>query len=174
MTMQRRRRGGGRRSARRKTQWVDTLIASTLTEASQTTFSLLGDLITYDTEHMTLVRSIVDLQFYPLLSTIEADESNIVDIGIGLASQDAFAASALPDPVTEADAPIKDWVWRHRESIINRANQFANLVHVLRDLKSSRVIGKGELYITFDNNSSQGGGFSVTVTGLIRCLFKLA
>ncbi len=124
---------------------------------------------------MTLTRMIVHLQMLPTTRGV-SDETSLLDVGIGLVGQDAFSAGAVPDPVVQGDRPISDWVWRDRFLIEDRFDDndtYHVFTDVRVDLKGQRKIGEGELVLIMDNNASSGNGFTISVFGLIRCLFKL-
>ena len=107
------------RGPRRRTAWIDTLISENTPNAGQDLASLLSNLTKTESQGYTLTRCIIHL--YVSLLTVPATVGNQrVDLGIGLASEESFAAGVVPDPSIATDRPISDWVWR--DSAIVRAN----------------------------------------------------
>ncbi len=168
------RRGSGSRagSQRRKTQWVDSLQSFALATGGKQETSLLSDLIPQDTQGMTLVRTIIRLFTFPGESS-GALGAQAIDLGIGVADQEAFAAAVLPDPEVAGDEPALGWVWRDRlVSIIPSDGDVIS--HMLQaDIKSQRKIDDGELYFSASSTSILGTSHTLQLAGLIRCLFKL-
>jgi len=158
---------------RRKTSWIDTLLTGTIANAAQFRSSLLADVTPNDAIGYTLTRLLVHLW----LTTDVAAGAYIkagVDVGIGLVTQEAFAAGIVPDPAVESERPIMDWVYRDRFLLVanNDTTVLQPPIEVRLDLRSRRKIGNGELFIIIQN-SSVNTGFTVRHHGLIRSLFLL-
>ena len=166
-------RGRGFRSGR-KTQWVDSLFDFTIANAGQDVRSLLSTLIGNDTQGMTLVRTIIELSLGPINWT-GAFGTQALDMGIGMSAQEAFLAGTLPDPSTSTEFPQNGWVIRTRKGCLNPGSVSAGyeLQKIQMDLRSQRRIDDGELYMIMDNFPGLGTAFSIQVTGIVRCLFKL-
>ena len=92
-------------------------------------------------------------------------------MGIGIASQDAFAAGVFPDPDTQQDEPQRGWIWRDDYLVQDSTNTLPPILRVSFDLHSQRKIDRGELYYVVDNNLVVGTAFNIRVKGLIRQLF---
>ena len=167
------RRGSGSRGGpRRKTQWVDTIVSFAVTAGGKSEQSLLSDLIPQDTQGMTLTRTLIHLWTVPVTDNA-AIGANSVEMGIGLADQEAFAAAVLPDPETAGDEPSLGWVWRDL-IVCHIPSDVALAAYEIRaDIKSQRKIDNGELYFSATATNRVGTSFTVQVIGLIRCLFKL-
>ena len=96
-----------------------------------------------------------------------------MSVGIGIASQEAFAAAALADPQTDTDFPTRGWVWRARYRVWGfAADQPAVFTRrVDLDLRSQRKLENGEAFINGFNLNQEGVSNTVVVTGLIRQLW---
>ena len=155
--------------------WVDTLISVSLAEAAQSSINLLGDLLSNDTQGMTLTRLLMRLTIQQHVSTVgTANETSVYDMGIAVVEEDAAASGVFPDPLVSGDAPPRGWVYRTRIGLTDVAAvpswdpQF-----IVEDLRGQRIIGNGEFVLIHDNNAFIGDGFLMAITGIVRCLFKL-
>jgi len=166
-------RGRGFRSGR-KTQWVDTLLDFTIANAGQDIRSLLSTLIGNDTQGMTLVRTIMELNLGPINWT-GAFGTQALDVAIGMADQESFLAGTLPDPSVASESPVLGWVFRTRMGLLNPGSVSAGFERrwIQMDLRAQRRIDDGELYMIMDNFPGLGTAFSVQVTGIVRTLYKL-
>ena len=120
---------------------------------------------------MTLTRTLINLQI--MSSGGGSFGVQLFDFAIGVADQEAFAASVLPDPVSSSDEPMLGWVYRTRTLITREAATTAanQVMHIQADIRSRRKIDDGELYFSMSNTAFQGGSFTVLFGGIIRCLF---
>jgi len=157
----------------RRTDWIDTRVDETSVSGSQSITSLLPGITPADARGMTLIRMIVKFGLY---SNTTAGSWGVqrVDMGIGVASQEAFSASALPDPATASDKPARGWIYRTQQLVSQNGVNHNIFVDVAADIRSARKIENGELYLIWDNSPETGTTFTVNVHGLVRCLFKLA
>ena len=173
MSMNRRVRRS-RRTTRRRTHWTDTLFAVTVANTGQQITSLMSSHDPDERVGMVLERTIISLA----VTTLAANTTlgmQAVDVGIGVFSQEAFAAGAVPDPGIVTDRPSLDWVWRDRIMIQGfAAAPFAFPIERMLDLHAKRKIGDGELAIVIDNTNVDQSGFSIRLHGLIRTLFTLS
>ena len=155
----------------RRTAWRDTLMETTIPTGTAINQTLLGDWTTTDTRGLTVARVIVDLYLTPQLGPI-ATGGQVLDLGLGLASQDSFAAGDLPDPSAEADEPIRGWLWRTRCLVVDSSVTLL-VARCTGDFRGMRKIDNGELYLKFDSTPAFGTAFTVEIAGIIRCLFML-
>ena len=160
-----------RRGTKRRTGWLDTLVAFSTSSGSQSNVSLLGPMSTVDTIGKTLTRILLHLYFYKQAPL--NDGHQVVDVGIGMAAQEAFTGNILPDPDTALDEPERGWVWRDRIIVPQDASNVNNPMEVRADIRSQRKLDNGELYFIMDNNPGDGTAFTVETTGLIRALCLL-
>ena len=158
--------------ARRKTQWVDTLIGTQIANSNNTLESLLGGLAVADTRDMTLLRMIVRLDVSAVPSAGAVGMQSFT-FGIGIASADAFAIgiTATPNPITEADEPPRGWVYRTRCMVSASAGNEIPPTLCHGDFRGMRKIEAGELFLRMENTPSDATSFTIRVIGIIRCLF---
>ena len=160
-----------------RTLWSDTLVAHDVAIGGQTALSLVVD---FSTEEMrlatlTLMRTIIGLDIgYTVHDSGEG--SAMIDMGIGIASQEAFAGGTLPDPNAAGDFPVRGWVFRARGRVFGFiANDAAVYSWRLdRDIRARRKLDNGEAFVVWNNTTVEGAGGVVRVTGLIRTLWLAA
>ena len=124
---------------------------------------------------LTLLRTIVGCHIGALIHD-SGEGVQIVDLGIGVASQDAVAAQALPDPNVATDYPPRGWVWRARYLTYGftagAEDIFTNRVD--KDIRARRRLDNGDAYIIVNNSAEQGPvAHTIGVTGLIRQLWLI-
>ena len=160
----------------RQRLWVDTRIASSMGAGVQQTTELMtgiGSTTTRVTQ-MTLIRTIVGIDIAAF--THDAGEgSGLVSCGIGVASQEAFAANALPDPNTETDFPTRGWVWRAEYRIYSFAADQPAVYNrrIDLDLRSMRKLENGEPFFICHHLALEGVAVTLHVSGLIRQLWLI-
>ena len=99
---------------------------------------------------------------------------NTVDMGIGIASVEAFGLGAVPDPENISEFPPRGWVWRRRAVVVdNSASGGLTVTEINVDLKGRRLVDEGVLYLVTTNTNINGVGFSVSGIGNIRVLLTL-
>ena len=83
----------------RQTRWIDTVVDQNAANGANAALSLLGGVGPVDTRGVTIIRTMVRLAFRST-SVAGAWGTQDVNIGIGIASQAAFAIgiTALPTP----------------------------------------------------------------------------
>ena len=160
--------------------WLDT--AATLIVAgggAQNFKSLMTSVTGVQTAlaQMTLLRTIVGINIG--LTIHDAGEgSQLVSVGIGIASQEAFAAGlgALSDPELDADFPTRGWIWRSRYRVFGfAADQPAVFTQrVDLDLRSQRKLERGESFMIATNEDVEGTSSPITIHGLIRQLWLVS
>jgi len=162
---------------RRQTLWVDTLHTSIIASGGEAAVTLQAELDVTQAKFagLTLVRVIL-CHDYSYAIHDSGEGSAALDIGIGLTSQEAFAAAVHPDPNVTTDHPTRGWIYRCRHKLHGfAADQAAVDVRtVYRDLRAKRKIENGELYMTWFNTLLSGTASSVQVVGITRCLFELS
>ena len=158
--------------AERQTDWLDTIVGQVTTTGSQTLLSLMTGVAPVNVRRQTLVRTIVTLQ---LMSTTVAGAwgVQVLDIGIGITSQEAFAAGVVADPLTSNDQPSRGWIYRTRKSVAQNGIGAVVIYEVHADIRAGRKLDDGECYLVVNNSSAFGTSFSVAQRGLIRQLWLL-
>ena len=162
------------RGTRRSTIWVDTIDTITMASGiSGSKLSLLNNLDADARRGATLTRMIMCYSFFP---TIIANESGdqMLDIGVGVASKEAFDAGALSEPESEQEHPMTGWVYRCRHVAGNRADLGYNgRIDVQRDIRAQRKLDTGDLFMVTSNTALSGTASSMRMVFIIRCLLKL-
>ena len=156
----------------RPTDWIDTQVSLAPATGAQGLQSLMTGVAPVNMRGMTLIRIILSLW---VSSTTVAGAWGVqkIDVGIGVASQEAFAAGIVPDPVTSTDKPPRGWVYRTQFGVAQNGVGTPIVTNHQVDIRGARKIENGELYIVVDNNAIAGTTFAVDVRGLIRTLYKL-
>ncbi len=105
---------------RRASDWIDSLVGLATATGGQSNVSLMSGVAPVNVRRQTLVRTLIELSLY---STTVAGVwgTQIVDIGIGITSQEAFAAGVLADPDTANDQPSRGWIYRTRRVVAQNA-----------------------------------------------------
>jgi len=154
--------------------WIDTRLTATVSVGTQRLVSLMTGIsaIATRTSQMTLLRTIVGFDI--ALAVHDSGEgSQICATGIGIASQESFAAGTVSDPGTETDFPTRGWIWRANYRIWGFAADQPTIFtrRVDLDLRSKRKLENGEAFIAFDNTDAEGVSNTLQVFGLIRQLW---
>jgi len=156
---------------RRRRAWADTRKAGVLIVASgNITDDLLLGLAAAETK--TVTRILLDLWFILPVNNSFADRENVVDIGIGVVSREAFDLGTLPDPGTVADYPQQGWLYLATQ-VVSRAADATGVIwqhaHFKADIRGQRKVDRGVLFSTLENVGVVGAD-AVTVYGRIRAL----
>jgi len=161
---------------RRKSIWVDTLHSQDTSNSGFSLVSLMAslDLDEIRTGGLTLVRTIICHEY--AYSVHDAGEgSQNLDVGVAVTNQESFLDGSVPDPDVQTDMPSRGWVYRCRHRLHGfAADQPAVDVRaVYRDIRASRKIENGVVYLHLRNNAADGVAATVRTTGITRCLFLL-
>jgi len=134
--------------------------------------SLITEMSSGDRRQSTIIRIILSIA---LNSTTVAGAwgTQRVDLAIGMASQEAFTAETLPDPVISTDKPSRGWMYRTSKMVSQNVSGGQILFPIEVDLRAARKIEQGILYMIWDNSAVEGTSFTVRLSGLIRVLVKL-
>ena len=156
----------------RPTDWVDTVINLEVSTGNQSVTSLVTGLSPQDMRGVTVIRTIIMLGMF---SNTVAGAYGVqqLDLGIGIASQEAFAAGVLPDPNISGDKPPRGWMWRAEKMVAQNGAGAPVVVEVEVDIRGARKVENGEVYLIAFNTALVGTSFQVNVRGLIRQLYKL-
>ncbi len=137
---------------------------------------LLVNVADADKRGMTVIRTLIHLFFQSqIVTTVNGSQS--LFMGIQLASEDAFAAMAVPDPNNATEYPIGGWLYRDRVIVTQSAAgvflAIGGTVELRHDLRSQRKLDRSEMIFSVENNAFGGTAFPVDVGGIIRVLYKL-
>ena len=159
--------------ASRPAAWADTLLSQVITAGTPlTALDLLAPLAASDT--ITVVRLLGRIR---VVTAIDVNESGVarVDLGVGVAAAEAFTAGVTPDPGVAGDVPARGWLWRDSVCVAtSNSATFGTEVsiwpEVRFDIRSARLVDRGNLYLAADNAVMDGSAMIVRLVGLIRAL----
>ena len=163
---------------RRQRFWCDTLLNVQLGSGAQSTpIDPLIDLEVSQTRKATIVRTLIDILIYPDGMVNGVSGAVTVDFGLGIASAEAAAANVHADPETQAEYPMKGWLFRTRRVVANQQDsgtaEMWSFPRIHEDLRSQRVVDRGEAFLVMTSLVSSGTGFTVRIAGIIRTLVLL-
>ena len=161
----------------RNRAWADQLLANSLTAGGGSIkLNLLENAPTMDT--LTAIRIVGELEVAPT-PTSEVEFTQIVDIGIGVSSSEAFSIgiTALPDPAAETEYPPRGWLYVARQIAVVSLPTGGTPVAIYRkhamfkfDLRAMRKIDKGTLFMFMRNTDHAGTATNLTIFGRVRVL----
>jgi len=157
---------------RRSFRWVDELLDIQVAPGAQANRTLLSNTTVEERVGWTLTRMVFCYSLKAINSGI-VDGHQKVDMGIGITSQEAFAAGALPDPEVPSDYPFGGWLYRCRHMVDDNVANGVPAQVFERDLRAQRKLGRGEAYIILVNQTDIGAGFSIVLLGSIRSLYRV-
>ncbi len=157
---------------RRASDWIDTNIGFQTATGAQTLTSLMTGVAPVNVRRQTLVRTIIGLSLYSA-SVAGAWGTQTIDLGIGITSQEAFAAGVVADPITSGDQPSRGWIYRNRLVATQNGIGGAVMTRLEVDIRAARKLDDGECYLVLNNSTDLGTSFTPQVTGLIRQLWLL-
>ena len=154
--------------------WIDRFVNNDTASGGQSALDLTVDFTNEQTRlsQMTLMRTIVRLDIaYTVHDSGEGSQR--LALGIGVESQEAFAAGVHPDPETPGDFPTRGWVYRGMWRVFGfAADQPAiNNRAIDLDLRSRRKLENGLSFIVMKNDSVEGVASTVRVLGFVRQLW---
>jgi len=161
---------------RRRRTWADRTVDLLIASAGQTIpIDLLSDLPTTDVKTVTrLIGKLTATYSDPDAAVTSVQR---IDMGIGVAAQEAFSAGIVPDPATQADYPALGWLWVGTMTTMKvNASGTTESFHVPEerwDIGAQRKVDKGVLYFVADNTLISASGASIRITGRIRSLVLL-
>jgi len=161
--------------ASRPMAWADLrLTLTTLITGVAQNLDILENAPTVDT--LTVVRIVGDFfMMYSPNSTV-VDSLSITDVGIGVASLEAFNAggTSLPKPSAETEYPARGWLYCNSMPVSQQAESTGVLntqAHYKFDLGGMRKIDKGILFLSLQQTDILVGG-NMRVIGRVRALCK--
>ena len=157
--------------ARRRSQWVDTILDRDLTVvAANDFFSLFATELPVDHRNWTLTRMILCYTITPTPHSA-SNSASFAHLGIGLAEGDAFVAGALPDPETTQDTPIRNWIYRCSHISLDKTTGALTPMTHNKDLRTRRRIENGTVFLSWTNIADTGGGHTLALRGIVRALY---
>ncbi len=138
------------------------------------------DLLTTSTTVDTLtVNRIIRILQVVVKKTSEVEMMQIIDIGIGVSSLEAFnvGVTGLPDPQTQGDYPPRGWLYVSRRVVQQSLPTGGTPTAMWRqaavfnfDLRAMRKIDKGVLFLVGFSTTVDGAASSVRLIGRVRAL----
>ena len=157
----------------RQLVWHDNLVDQTVSNGGQVAVDMIPGLSEDDRVGCTITR-LIGVVFFHTQLTLTSETVQVIDLGIGVMSADAFAAGAMPDPDQEGDQPSRGWLYRSREVVWYEAGQNRMLPGVFRfDVRAQRKLDRGTLVMVVDSNNTEGSVATVLMRGLTRTLCRL-
>jgi len=159
-------------ASRRATDWIDTVVDLSISAGAQELLSLMTGVAPVNVRRQTLIRTLIGLT---LSSATVAGVwgTRVLSTGIGITSQEAFAAGVVADPITANDQPSRGWIYRDRRTVAQNAAGSPIVFDMRADLRGARKLDDGECYLVMNNTTGLGTSFDIVVTGLIRQLWLL-
>ena len=166
--------GANGRTARRQTAWDDQMFNSVSTVSTSTASLIIQNTADPEKRGCTVVRILVHLWLHAATPGAASGQQQI-ELGIAMASDDAFVGGALPDVETGDDFPIGGWLWRDVFLVIDEtlANGPVPAVEVKIDLRSQRKLDRASIYLATHHSAIEGTDFNIRRSGIIRSLYKL-
>jgi len=159
-------------AGRRATDWIDTLVALSVATGAQVNVSLMTGVAPINVRRQTLARSIFDIGMTSA-SVAGAYGVQKISIGIGVVSQEAFAAGVLPDPEVAGDQPSRGWVYR-TVCLVAQNGSGAQVVYgCTGDIRAMRKLDDGEMFFVATSTAVVGTTFTTSLNGIVRQLWFL-
>jgi len=157
---------------RRASDWIDSLVNFAVGSGGQAHVSLMTGVAPVNVRRQTLVRTILRISFSSV-TVAGSWGTQIADIGIGITSQEAFAAGVLADPITPGDQPSRGWIYRNRVVPYQNGDAGPLVTTLQADIRAGRKLDDGECFLVVNNSPLLGTTFTIQVTGIIRQLWLL-
>ena len=167
-------------TTRRPRVWSDILYrVLTIASGGESVLSLGTELEDSDTK--TIVRLIVDLQA-SLDEVSEVETTQLITMGVGVASDTAFGVgiTALPSPESVADYPREGWLYRSAKPVLQTLPTGGTPTAMWRDspqfqvdLRAARKVDRGVAYVHIKNEAFGGTASIVRIAGIVRALWLL-
>ncbi len=157
---------------RRRRSWADRTINQSIPAGGG--FGLIDLLLNAPAvDTITVARILVDLNFQALFTNSD-DHTQLVTVGVGVSSAEAFAVggTALPDASMDTEYPPRGWLYA---ATLPSVQVFATGVWrgpaiFTVDLGGMRKIDKGTLFMSMENNDVNGVAAAMVVVGRTRAL----
>ena len=161
---------------RRQRKWAPLKMNENLSNLEVSIKGLNLTLSTAQQEESTLVRTLICITILPLAPTSSGADGQLVSIGVGVASLEAFGAgaAAVASPSVAGEEPLQGWLYQCEYWLLEGAGHRFAPILVDKDLGAARKLGSGVPFVRVENNPGNGTVFSVRVAGFIRTLYLLA
>ena len=155
----------------RRREWQDFIINDDVGSDTVSIENLLrGDV--NETKGMTLIRTIIRLDVHLILFGGNNGQQ-VVSMGIGMFSTQAEAAgtASLAAPNVAIEKPLTGWLWRSVGVVPDDMTPGYPWFKIDEDIRAQRKVMYGSPSLLIFNGASGGTAFSITVSGIIRCLY---
>ena len=158
---------------RRGTAWDDLYLSGSVANAGQDIVRLLPNVSDTEKRGCTAIRVLYHAWYSPTSPGV-ANGVMSLDVGIGLVSDDAFSASAVPEADDADDFPVAGWVYRDRWAVMDSVDsRDIQPVEAFRDLRAQRKLDRSSLVMLHEASTHVGTAFTIKFIGLVRVLYKL-
>ncbi len=156
--------------------WADQIISSSLASGGSFVTDLLEHAPTSDT--LTVAR-IIGLIGFDYTETDENQGTQVVYVGIGVSSVEAFTAGvlSLPDPRSDTEYPPRGWLFVEQRIVAQTlpgatagASVWRQRAQFQFDLGGMRKVDKGRLFMVTRNEVFSGTGAALVSVGRTRGL----
>ncbi len=162
-------------SQRRGRIWTDLHVDENLVANGDHLENLLLN-ADVDLQTKTVIRSIGRIRVIPSVVANSTVSAQLIPMGIGVTSRDAFAAggSSVPSPSQAGEEPTNGWLYKDHAVLVNQ--QDSGTVEAFEfpefrwDIRAARKIDRGILFVRFLNIDLTAGTTTIKVVGLIRSL----
>jgi len=157
--------------------WIDQILNADIASGGTLNLDVLVDFTNEATrlQQMTLMRTIIRID---LAHTVHdsGEGSQQFSVGLGVMSQEGFAAGSVPDAEIRGDFPTRGWIYRGLWRVFGfAADQPAVSVRPVDvDLRLRRKLENGLCFSTFHNAPLEGTAATVKVNGIIRTLWLVS
>jgi len=153
--------------------WADLKFNVVIPSSNDMTpLDILVDLGASRLDTITIVRLVGQMAVVPEIPVTSATSNQIIDVGIGVATEAAFTAGTVPEPDTTTEYPARGWLYVATKSLFR-----GNLATVGEmfpawefDIRAMRKIDKGRLYLAAGNGLGDGTPVAIRFQGRIRAL----
>ena len=153
--------------------WSDSLFDTSIPTGGDLLSNLLAELVAVETATVTRLIGHLNLQ---ATSTGEVEYAEIVDVGIGVVSKEAFdvGVTAVPDPHVAGDVPARGWLYRARRLSIFGLPSVGGPFRIPAifdfDVRAARRVDRGRLFMYIHTTNTGGTGTQMELVGLVRAL----
>ncbi len=131
-----------------------------------------------DLQTKTIIRWIGRLLVIPSVVANSSISAQLISLGIGVTSRDAFIAggAAVPNAQTPTEFPVAGWVIRDQAVMVNQQDSGTveawHFPEFRFDIRAARKVDRGIAFMSITNADLIAGTTAVKVAGVIRCLVK--
>ena len=155
----------------RSTFWIDNLINLGIVSGGLNSVSLMAGTPPIDARRATIVRIVIDLGIFSE-TVAGAFGVNLIDIGMGVTSQEAFAVNVFADPNAD-ERPTRGWMYHTRRVVYQNGVGTPIVQSWKEDLRTGRKLYDGEPFLTAHNTAQLGTTASYRISGIVRLLMLL-